>query len=54
MKTAAHSGTYFNPSKPAVTAKHNPATGQRGSIYLSSDSSDDFVRGELRRGSAPL
>ena len=26
---------------------------QRNSIYLSSDSSDEVVRGEVRRGSAP-
>jgi len=56
----SNSGQFFqaniNPGKNTVTSKNSKGyAAKRNSIYASSDSSDDIVRGgDMRRGSAPM
>lgn len=54
----SNSGTFFHPKQSTSTKNKvstvNNKVNKRSSIYASSDSSDDIVRGELRRGSAPV
>ena len=55
----ANSGQYFAhgsvSGKGTVTGKNGKGNAKRSSVYASSDSSDDIVRGgDMRRGSAPM